>query len=405
MATPALSKRVLLVAPADASRQALATRLGAWGLEVLTSQHPLESAVLLYQGWERAQPFDLILFSPEGHDVDPAAFAAVIRADQRADGIALVHVGEVQDIGERGRLRQAGFIDFLGTEADTPVLFDAVQRGLARQEAPRHPQPGVVQLSDYQVTRRPGHPRLNILIADPNPEHRRIARGALANVGYRLTEVAAGEEVLTALAKRAFDVVVLALDCGDYMASELIGVVRFSTAADRSPTFIGVGEPALAQADDFARVVDLPLRGPALKRAVEEVARLETVAPPEAPPAPIPRLDQRALAMLHRINPSPEFLPKVIREFFRQVEEHLNDLRHCYGAALCHRTLRDFGHELADMAGHLGALELHQLGLIAANFPEQLFESQGHQMIGRIEVSFSRTREVLEPYLEAKSCS
>ncbi len=51
------------------------------------------------------------------------------------------------------------------------------------------------------------------------------------------------------------------------------------------------------------------------------------------------------------------------------------------------------------MAGHLGALELHQLGLIAARYPEQLFDSQGHQLIGHIETSFARTREELLPYL------
>ena len=146
-------------------------------------------------------------------------------------------------------------------------------------------------------------------------------------------------------------------------------------------------------------MVDLPLRAHPLTRAVQAVTRSDAAAPAEPPPAPIPRLDQRALSALHRINPSPEFLPRLIRDFLSQVEREIQHLRHCSGRPLCHRKLLDFGHELADMAGHLGALELHQLGLIAARYPEQLFDSQGHQLIGHIETSFARTREELLPYL------
>ena len=398
--SPAPERRALIVAPDGPGRGHLAQLLNGWGIQVTTSDHPLESAVHLYQGWEQAQPYHLVMFSPDGHQVDPGAFASMILADRRAAKLALVHLGEVHDIGARGRLRQAGYLDFLAEASDTRIIFDTVQWALANQAPPPPDQGRVVHLNERQARWHAGQRRVEILIADPDAAHRRIARHALADEKRRLTEVASGEALLAALDRRTFDIVVLALDCGDYLARELMGVVRMAEAADHCPVFIGVGDPTLVQDADFAAVVDLPLRAHALTRAVNAVTRSDTavtVEPP--PPAPIPRLDQRALSELHRINPSPEFLPRVIRDFLSQVERDIQHLRHCSGRPLCHRKLLDFGHELADMAGHLGALELHQLGLIAAHYPEQLFDSQGHQLIGHIETSFARTREELLPYL------
>ena len=396
---PAPERCALLVAPDDPSRAHLAQLLNGWGFQVTASDHPLAAAAHLYQGWEQAQPFHLVLFSPHGHAVDPGAFAALILADRRAAKLALVHLGEVDDIGTRGRLRQAGYLDFLPDATDTRVVFETVQWALGRQTPPPADQSRVVNLSERQARWRAGQRRVEILIADPDAAHRRIARHALADEKRRLTEVASGEALLAALDRRTFDIVILALDCGDYLAGELMGVVRMAAANDHCPVFIGVGDPTLVQDEDFAAVVDLPLRAHPLTRAVQAVTRSAAAAPAEPPPAPIPRLDQRALSALHRINPSPEFLPRVIRDFLSQVERDIQHLRHCSGRPLCHRKLLDFGHELADMAGHLGALELHQLGLIAASYPEQLFDSQGHQLIGHIETSFARTREELLPYL------
>jgi hypothetical protein len=63
--------------------------------------------------------------------------------------------------------------------------------------------------------------------------------------------------------------------------------------------------------------------------------------------------------------------------------------------------LAEFGHDLRDMAGHMGALDLYQMGIVASHFPEQLFAAQGREILGRIEVAYARTREDLQPYLES----
>ena len=398
--TSAIARRALIVAPDDAVRDRLTRLLGGWGIQVTTSAHPLEAVVLLHQGWAQALAFDLVLFSPQGHQVDPGAFASLILSDPRAARIALMHIGEVQNVGDRGRLRKAGFHDFLDEASDTRVVYETVQWALVGHASRPSDDGKVVPIRDRQIRMRPGRRRLEILIADPDAAHRRIAIQALADSQCRLAEAANGEAVLAAVSARIFDIVILALDCGDYHACELMGIMRFTMAPDHCPVFIGVGAASPVDEGDFAAVVDLPLRGHALVRAVEAVVHIDAEAPSEpSTPAPIPRLDQRALAALHRINPSPEFLPRVIREFLGQVEANLQHLSHCFGGPMCHRKLLDFGHDLADMAGHLGALELHQLGLIAARYPEQLFDSQGHQLIGHIETSFARTREEFLPYL------
>ena len=284
--SPAPERRALMVAPDDPSRAHLAQLLNGWGIQVTASDHPLAAAAHLYQGWEQAQPFHLVLFSPHGHAVDPGAFAALILADRRAAKLALVHLGEVDDIGTRGRLRQAGYLDFLPDATDTRVVFETVQWALGRQTPPPADQSRVVNLSERQARWRAGQRRVEILIADPDAAHRRIARHALADERRRLTEVASGEALLAALDRRSFDIVILALDCGDYLAGELMGVVRMAAATDHCPVFIGVGDPTLVQDADFAAVVDLPLTAHPLTRAAKAVVSTDITAPPSGPPHP-----------------------------------------------------------------------------------------------------------------------
>jgi two-component system sensor histidine kinase RpfC len=396
-AKKAATKRACIVAPAGPERTRIIEMLDGWGIEALAVERPLESAALIYDRCVKGEHFDLILFSPDGHGVDAQHYGNLIRSEACTAKARLVHFGEVEHVGTRGNIRRAGFVDFLSEAADKSEIFDVVQEAIGQGNAGGGAD--VVHLANRRFPRRVAAEQIKVLVASPNIEHQRSARSAFYTGEYRVSEALNGETVLRLCAKQRFDVVLLAMDLENTTASDVVSLLRYSVSPQNLPVFIGLGDPPAGCEDDFAATVDQPIRARTMLAAVRKA-----IAPREArepqPQARIPRLDHRTLAKLHQMNPSPEFLPSLIRSFLQQVEQGINELQDCLGTPQGYRRLADFGHDLRDMAGHMGALDLYQMGIVAAHFPEQLFATQGREILGRIEVAYERTREDLQPYLD-----
>jgi len=400
----AASKRACIVAPAGPKLDSIIALLEGWGIETLAVDNPLESAAIIYQRCARGEHFDLILFSPDGHGVDAKNYANLIRSNVRTIKTPLVYLGEVAQVGERGHIRRAGFADFLSEEADKIQVFDVVHEALGAQGEERSEHPDVVHLAERRPLRRMDAERIRVLVATPNIDHQRSARSAFRTGEYRVSEALTGEAALRLCSKKHFDAVLLAMDLGDTTASDAVALLRYSLSPQNLPVFIGLGEPPAGCEDDFATLVDPPIRARTMLAAVRTtVAPREAHAPP--PQARIPRLDRRALARLHRMNPSPDFLPNLIRSFLQQVEQGIKELQDCIGTAQGYRHLAEFGHDLRDMAGHMGAIDLYQMGIVASHFPEQLFAAQGREILGHIEVAYAQVREDMQPYLDSPAQS
>ena len=127
----AATKCACIVAPAGPERARIIDMLDGWGIETLAVESPLESAAIIYQRCAQGEHFDLILFSPDGHGVDAKHYGRLIRSDQCAAKTPLVHVGEVDHVGERGHIRCAGFVDFLSDTADKGEIFEVIQEAIA----------------------------------------------------------------------------------------------------------------------------------------------------------------------------------------------------------------------------------------------------------------------------------
>ena len=66
-----------------------------------------------------------------------------------------------------------------------------------------------------------------ILVVDDNPGHRKAFRITLESGGYSVVECESGKEALTAIEKKAFDLMVLDLSMPEMDGFEVLRVVRF----------------------------------------------------------------------------------------------------------------------------------------------------------------------------------
>jgi two-component system, sensor histidine kinase RpfC len=415
--SPSLAgKRALVVDGDRLERRRLLEFLSGWGISVQATTNPLHGLALLWSALEAKQPFHLTLFGSQDKGVPGEQFAVLVGSEPRLAKMPMLHLGDGAMSARKAALRRIGFFDTVSVPIDKTLLFDTLHRACGNLVTGT----GVVRLADRYAALGPLTPRLDILLAEPNPEQRRSVRSTLARGGHQIFEVDSGEQTIEALTKHSFDLVILAMDLPGISAIEALKLLPFLMTRDAWPACIGLArEPCASQVRDYASVgitaiIPSPVQPQALLEAIADVIRgtcEETGAAPSPPatarwtPAEVPCLDEQALQDVGRLSSDPNFLYDLIQEFLGDTSTFLEELRETRGMEHCHHRLREFGHVLQDNAGSLGALQLYQLGLIASEYPEGLFERDGEQLLTRIETSYQRTRGAFWQYLRHRSPS
>ena len=409
-------KRVLVIDGDRKESGRLLEFLAGWGISVQATTNPLHGLALLWSALEAKQPFHLTLFGPQNQGVPGEQFAALVGSEPRLAKMPMLHIGDNAGSVRKAALRRVGFFDTVSVPIDKTLLFDTLHRACGNLVTGT----GVVRLADRHAALGPLTPRLDILLAEPNPAQRRIVRSTLARGGHQIFEVDSGEQTIEALTKHSFDLVILTMDLPGISTAEALKLLPFLMTRDAWPACIGLArEPSASQLREYASVgitaiIPSPVQPQALLEAIADVIRgtgEETGAAPSLPaaatwaPAEVPCLDETALQDVERLSSDPNFLYDLIQEFLGDISAFLEGVRETRGTDHCHRRLREFGHILQDNAGSLGALQLYQLGLIASEYPEELFERDGEQLLSRIEAAYQRTRGAFWQYLQQRSLS
>jgi CheY-like chemotaxis protein len=403
-------KRALVVGGYEAEHARLRESLSNWGIAAEITTDPLHGLAMLWAALEGTPPFHWALFDPRGHLVLGEQFAALVRSEPRLADLPMLHIGEAAGTGGKRVLRRVGFFDTVAVPIDKTLLFDTLHRACGTLVTTT----GVVRLMDRHAALGPSTPRLDILLAEQTPEQCRIVRNALARGGHQIFEVLSGEQALDALTKHRFDVVILDLDLPGLSAAGTLKLLAYAMAQEDWPAFIGLARaPTVTQIRDYAGfgitvILPSPIQPRALLEAIADVIRAGgegTGTTPNAStsafktPTDGTCLDEQTLNELDALGSDPNFLYDLTQEFLADVGDLLEGVLRTQGTSQCYPRLREFGHLLQDNAGSLGALQLYQLGLIAAQYPEDTFDREGDQFLKRIESAYQRTRGAFWQYL------
>ena len=408
-------KRALVVQGDVRDRERLVECLSGWGIAVEVTTSPFHGVALLWSALEASRPFHLALFGSSGHSVPGEQFVALVRSEPLLADMPMLYIGGGVGAAEKVSLKQAGFFDTVAMPLDKTWLFDTLHRACGVVSAGL----GVARLMDRHTVLGDPMPRLEILLAEPNPEQRRIVHLALERGGHQLFDVDSGEQALEALAKHRFDLVIIALDLPGLGTSDALKLYRFSVARQDWPAFIGLArEPTMSQIRDYAAfgvtLISSPAKPPELLRAITDAVRGDGDTSKVCPSSLVSAakesssmtfLDQRVLGEIERLGSHPNFLYELIQEFLTDVGTLLEAVLQTRGTAQCYLRLREFGHVLQDNAGSVGALQLYHLGLVASQYPEELFKNDEGQLLARIESAYRQTRNAFWRYLQERSLS
>ncbi|MEI7771735.1 MAG: response regulator, partial [Chloroflexales bacterium] len=380
-------KRLLVVDDNETNRRILTRQAEAWGMHVRASVSGAEALAWLAQG----AIFDAAILDMQMPGMDGAQLAEAIRARPAPKPLPLVLL---TSLGRRAEdMAQGRFAASLIKPVKAAQLYETLQFILGAAAAR---QPARSQGTAYDATMAARLP-LHILLAEDNVVNQKVATKTLAKLGYRVDVAANGLEVLDALARQPYDVVLM-----DVQMPELDGLgasrrIRSEVSPSRQPRIIAMTANAMqsdrglclaAGMDDY---ISKPVRIEELVAALERGPAHGHM--PEGGTMPMSIVDITVLEEIQANlgDGSPTIVVEIIDMFLDDLPLQLEALRRSVadGAA---PVIQRVAHTIKASAATIGALPLAKQceDLEALAHTGDLREAGEH--IGRIEALCAEVR-------------
>ncbi|MBX0327395.1 response regulator [Oscillochloris sp. ZM17-4] len=346
-------KRLLVVDDNATNRRILTLQAEAWGMQVRACVSGAEAL-----GWlAQEPPFDAAILDMQMPEMDGAQLAAAIRSRAELRAMPLVLL---TSLGRRAEdMAQGHFAASLSKPIKAAQLYETLLSALNETVIlpPAAPAP-----SAFDATLAERIP-LRILLAEDNVVNQKVATKTLSKLGYRADVAANGFEVLDALARQPYDVVLM-----DVQMPELDGLgasrrIRSELPPARQPRIIAMTANAMQSDRELCMAAGMDDYISKPVRVADLVAALERCAAREEEPAPEPAaggvIDITVLEQIQESlgEGSPEIVIEIIDLFIDDLPRQLAALRQgvAEGAA---PTVQRLAHTIKASAATIGALAL-----------------------------------------------
>ena len=338
---------VLIVDDNPVNRRVLHDLLVRWQMRPTVAESGADALRALAEASASGQPFALVLLDANMPEMNGFDVARRIRDDPSVSGATIMMLSSSGQYGESERCRELGITNHLTKPVDQRDLLSAIARTLSRDHTPRTMMP------DAMLPKELPERRLHILLAEDNAVNQRLAASLLERRGHRVTIAPNGREALAAMARQAFDVVLMDVqmpEMGGFEATAAIRKKEESTGAHvpiiamTAHAMKGDRERCLAGGMD--EYLTKPLDSRRLCALVESL-----VSTSRAPRDDASMMTEQVLA---RVGGDHELLAEISRLFVDDAPQHLERIR----AALDARdgdSLRRAAHALKGAAANFDA--------------------------------------------------
>jgi signal transduction histidine kinase/DNA-binding response OmpR family regulator/HPt (histidine-containing phosphotransfer) domain-containing protein len=416
-------KRVLIVDDNATNQRILHLQATSWEMLPRETGSPLEALAWVRQG----EPFDVAILDMQMPDMDGFGLAAAIRQHRDAQALPLVLLTSLggRDAASQQHAAAVGFAAFLTKPIKPSQLFDVLASVLTGQPIRvRRRQDREAPQFDAQMGQRLP---LRILLAEDNATNQKLALHLLERLGYRADVVGNGCEVLAALRRQPYDVVLMDVQMPEMDGLEATHRIRAEWPGETGPYIVALTANAMqgdremclaAGMDDYIskpiRVEELINALQGCPEAAEEPADVliapavggEAAAAPVAsngaPPNSVPItdpdapvLDPGALAKLRNVvGDDAGVLAELIDSFLEDAPTLLADMRQALEAGDA-PGVRMNAHSLKSNSADFGATTLHALCKELEQRARNDILDGADDLLARAEHEFARVQEAL----------
>ena len=203
--------RVLVVDDNHTNRQILRNQVGAWKMQVGSAASGDEALDRLRAAVGEGQPYDVALLDVQMPEMDGFTLAAAIKGDPALADTRLIVLTSMGHALRSAELKQLGIEAYLVKPVKQSRLFDCLVREM-RSRAKVESTAGVpAALSRASSKIEPEFKKAHILLAEDNFINQKVALAQLRRLRYRADSAANGREVLEALQRISYDLILM--DC------------------------------------------------------------------------------------------------------------------------------------------------------------------------------------------------
>jgi len=408
--------RVLIVDDNTTNRQILHYQIIAWKMRNGHAASGPEALEILRRAAAAGDPYDLAILDMQMPDMDGLTLAREIKKDPRIASTRLVMLTSLMHRENMQTLKEAGIEACLIKPVKQSKLFDCIANLFLLPVEPVktqaiHPTPQK-EAATAPITSNLYH----ILLAEDNAVNQKVALRQLKKLGFNADAVANGIEVLDALERIQYDIIIM--DCqmpemDGYEATRRIRQHEKTEAAlGKNPKHVhiiamtanalqGDREKCIeAGMDDYvSKPVRLPELEAALRRAVA-ILEGKKSAPDSSPIAETlddEILDPTVINGLRELRQpgEPDPLAEVAELFIGDTPPRLQQIE----TALKNRDFQNLAalaHSLKGSASNLGAKQMANLCLKLEKAAKTGDQEQSMGIAAQIKEEFDRVKKALE---------
>jgi CheY-like chemotaxis protein/HPt (histidine-containing phosphotransfer) domain-containing protein len=301
-------------------------------------------------------------------------------------------------------LDAAHFAAYLAKPIKQSMLFDALVEVFADQPAParaRGPIDGPT--FDAQLAERLP---LRLLVAEDNAVNQKLALQMLRKMGYRADMAGNGLEVLQALERQPYDVVLMDVQMPEMDGLEATRHIRqLDPAGFNQPRIIAMTANAMqgdreaclaAGMDDY---ISKPIKVPELQAALERWGQhLRPIAAPPASTGPAAVIDWSVLDGLRELQTEgePDFVQEMLGLYLDNAPRLIDHIRQAI-ADQDPPALQHSAHTLKGNSGSLGAQQISALCFELEKLGRNGIVEGAPALLGELEREFDRVRLAFQP--------
>ncbi len=389
---PHLSGRRLLIVDDNATnRQILNLQAQSWNMLPRDTGSPLEALEWIRRG----DPFDLAILDMHMPEMDGLALAIEIRHYRDTQTLPLVML---TSLGRReAGAEAAGFAAYLTKPIKASQLYDTLVSVFAEQPTVRARESATGPRLDSQLAQRLP---LRILLAEDHIVNQKLALQILRKMGYRADVAANGIEVLQALKRQPYDVILMDVQMPEMDGLEASRRICQQWPVENRPRIIAMTANAMqgdreeclaAGMDDY---ISKPVQVQELQTALERWGQRVTVQAELAQSLP-EAVDWAVLDGLRELQEEgePDFVQEMIDLYLAATPPLLTAIR----SAVAQRDAEGVRHTAHTLKGNSSSLGVRQLAALSAEL-EQKGRSgsvEGAELLlAGLESEFQRTVQV-----------
>ena len=404
-------KKLLIVDDNETNRRILSLQTKSWGIEATATESPLQAIELIKENRE----FDVAILDMQMPEMDGVTLAKEIRKYQNAKQLPLIMLTSLGRREDIIKAKELDFASYLTKPIKQSQLYNILVEVFLSTKVKKKKKKSKLIMNENMAKLHP----LKILLAEDNLVNQKVATKILAKLGYEIDIVSNGLEVINAVSKQKYDVILM-----DVMMPEMDGLEATRQLIKKSPKsrprIIAMTAGAMksdkercfdAGMDDYiTKPINVAQLTEALKKVSmhndldKQISEKENsgISKTKIKIEEEPAIDKTVIKMLKDMDENGEngFLQEMISIYFEEVPQLLEGLIKGPNKNDNELFVRS-AHTLKSSSANVGAMALSKMGedleMLGQNGGLKNIQNKVKQVIKEYE----KAKKLLEKYLDA----